>query len=199
MNLYPIGKPLAKLYYHLFFKITVIGSENIPKQGGVLICSNHLSNFDPPFIGVSISRELSFIAKSELFKVPVLGVLLRHLNSFPVRRGEGDRGAIRVALKLIREGHALLLFPEGHRNLNQDAQLKQALSGAGFFALKTDAVVVPCAIIGRYKFRSKMKIVFGKPVDTTAMKNQKLKSSEASAVIMRQIQALLDEHAGPTA
>jgi 1-acyl-sn-glycerol-3-phosphate acyltransferase len=198
LNLYTIGKNLAKLYCHLNFKIQVIGLENIPEHDGMLICSNHLSNFDPPMVGTQIARPLSFIAKSELFKVPVLGQLLPHLNAFPIRRGEGDRGAIRLALKLIREGHALLLFPEGHRNL-EHTPMKRGLSGAGFFALKTDAVVIPCAIIGEYKFRSKMKVVFGKPVDTTVMKNQKLKSADASLAIMQHIQALLDEYTGPTA
>ncbi|MCO7127046.1 1-acyl-sn-glycerol-3-phosphate acyltransferase [Sporolactobacillus shoreicorticis] len=198
MNLYSFGKPIVKLFYQLTFKIQVIGLENVPGQGGVLICSNHLSNFDPPMVGVSLSRPLSFVAKSELFDIPGFGRLLSHLNAFPIRRGTGDRGALRLAIKLIREGHALLIFPEGHRNL-EHAPMKKGLSGAGFFALQTDAVVLPCAIIGNYRFRSTMKIIFGKPINTKEMKELKLKSSEASAVIMEHIQALLDEHTGPTA
>ncbi|MCO7176765.1 lysophospholipid acyltransferase family protein [Sporolactobacillus kofuensis] len=198
MNLYSIGKPIVNVIYHVLFKITVIGSENIPEQGGVLICSNHMSNFDPPFVGVSMKRKLSFLAKAELFKIPLIGWIFWHLRAFPVRRGAGDRGAIRTALELLRDGHVLLMFPEGHRNL-EHSRMKKGLSGAGFFALKTDAVVVPCAIIGTYKFRSKMKIIFGTPIDTTIMKDQRLKSSEATTVVMEHIQALLDEHTGPTA
>ncbi|MCQ2010083.1 MAG: lysophospholipid acyltransferase family protein [Sporolactobacillus sp.] len=198
MNLYSFGKTLVKVFYKLTFRIQVIGRENVPEQGGTLICSNHLSNFDPPMIGISLARPLSFVAKSELFNIPGFGRLLSHLNAFPIKRGTGDRGALRVAVKLIREGHALLIFPEGHRNL-EHTPLKKGLSGAGFFALQTDAVVVPCAIIGNYKFRSKMKIIFGKPINTKEMKELKMKSSEASAIIMKHIQALLDEYTEPTA
>ncbi|MCL1631843.1 1-acyl-sn-glycerol-3-phosphate acyltransferase [Sporolactobacillus sp. CPB3-1] len=198
MNLYSIGKPVVSWFYHLNFKIQVIGQEHIPLHGGTLICSNHISNFDPPFVGINVPRELSFVAKSELFKIPGFNWLLSRLNAFPIKRGSGDRGALRLAMKLLNEGHALLMFPEGHRNLN-DASLQKGLSGAGFFSLKTNATVVPCAIIGHYKFRSQMKVIFGKPIDTDRMKKNELKSSEASAIIMKHIQALIDQYTEPTA
>lgn len=192
MSLYGIGKPVVKWYYRILFRMTVQGTENIPDAGGVLICCNHLSNFDPPLVGISIRRRLSFIAKEELFNIPVLKTLLRHLNAFPVKRGAGDRGAIRLALHLLNNGHALLIFPEGHRN--KGTKLLKGLSGAGFFALRTDAVIVPCAIVGHYRFRSRMQVVFGKPVDVQEIKQQGLRPAEASAVIMSHIQKLLDEH-----
>ncbi|TGA98139.1 1-acyl-sn-glycerol-3-phosphate acyltransferase [Sporolactobacillus shoreae] len=190
MSLYSFGKPIVYAFYKIFFRISVEGVENIPNEGGVLICSNHLSNFDPPLIGILIKRSLSFVAKEELFKIPFLGRLLRHLQAFPIKRGSGDRGAIRTAMQLLRNGHALLIFPEGHRNPN--APLRQGLSGAGFFALKTDASIIPCAIIGHYGFRERMKVVFGSPIDSDLLKRQINKSSEASAVIMKHIQELLD-------
>lgn len=198
MNLYSIGKPLVALYLRFGFKIQVIGRENVPDQGGALICCNHLSNFDPPLVGTVLSRPLSFVAKEELFKIPLFGAVLRRLNAFPIRRGTGDRGAIRLAMKLLREGHALLIFPEGHRNLKH-TKMQHAYSGAGFFALKTNAVVVPCAIIGRYKFRGKMKIVFGNPLNMEELKDRKLKSSEVTAIIMQHIEQLIATHTGSTA
>ncbi|WP_100488118.1 lysophospholipid acyltransferase family protein [Sporolactobacillus pectinivorans] len=192
MSLYSIGKPLVAFFYSLCFRMSVEGVENIPKDGGVLICCNHLSNFDPPLVGISMKRSLSFVAKEELFEIPLFGRLLRHLHAFPIKRGTGDRGAIRTAVGLLNAGHALLIFPEGHRNPN--APLRKGLSGAGFFALKTDATVIPCAIIGHYGFRKKVKIVFGEPIDSKMLKNQKKKSSEASAAIMNGIQQLLDQY-----
>ncbi|GGL47027.1 lysophospholipid acyltransferase family protein [Sporolactobacillus putidus] len=193
MSIYSIGKPLVALFYKLYFRVTVEGQENIPDRGSVLFCCNHRSNFDPPLIGISIARDLSFVAKEELFEIPLFGRLLRHLHAFPIRRGTGDRGALRVAVRLLGEGHTLLIFPEGTRNRSSN-RLQKGLSGAGFFALKTDAVVIPCAIIGQYKFRGKIKVVFGPPIDTASMKSEKLRSTEASAVIMEHILQLLDQH-----
>ncbi|RYM05441.1 1-acyl-sn-glycerol-3-phosphate acyltransferase [Sporolactobacillus sp. THM7-7] len=192
MNLYSISRPVVRLFYRLCFRYTVEGREHIPKHGAVIICSNHLSNFDPPFIGICSPRTLSFLAKEELFKVPVLGWLVRNLHAVPVNRGAGDRQAIRTALRLLREGCALLIFPEGHRN--RGPNLNKGLSGAGFFALKTDATVIPCAIIGKYKFQKPMKVVFGPPIETDSMKRRKMKSSEASAIIMSHIERLLEEN-----
>ncbi|RYL94872.1 1-acyl-sn-glycerol-3-phosphate acyltransferase [Sporolactobacillus sp. THM7-4] len=192
MSLYSIGKPLVRLFYKFCFRYEVSGSENIPKDGAVLICCNHLSDFDPPLVGISTSRVMSFLAKEELFRIPLFGRLIKMLHAVPIRRGSGDRAAIRTALNLLRSGHTLLIFPEGHRNRSN--RLKKGLPGAGFFALNTDAAVIPCAIIGEYKLWRKMKVVFGPPVDTDSMKRQKMKSSEASSVIMMHIQRLLDEN-----
>ncbi|CAM3159083.1 lysophospholipid acyltransferase family protein [Sporolactobacillus spathodeae] len=190
MSLYFIGKPLAGIFYRFYFRIEVKGQENLPDEGPVLICCNHRSNFDPPLIGISLKRQLSFVAKEELFQVPVLGSILRQVNAFPIKRGTGDRGAIRLALNLLRQGHALLIFPEGTRNHTGD--LKKGLSGAGFFALNSNATVIPCAIIGNYKFRAKLTVVFGKPINTAALKEGRVKSSEASSVIMDQIRRLIE-------
>lgn len=192
MNLYSIGKPVVSLFYHFWFRIEVIGRENIPEQGGVLICCNHISDYDPPMVGISTDRELSFVAKEELFSIPLFGWLISHLNAFPIRRGTGDRGALRLAIRLLEKGHALLIFPEGHRN--PDGRLRKGMSGAGFFALKTSAVIIPCAIIGKYKFRKKMRVVFGPPLNLTAIKAEKPRASEVSAAIMAHIQKLLDQY-----
>lgn len=192
MSLYTFGKPIVTWFYRILFPITVEGAENIPDSSGVLICSNHLSNFDPPLVGISTRRQLSFIAKEELFHIPLLKTLLRHLNAFPIKRGAGDRGAIRLAIRLLNDGHALLIFPEGHRNSGM--KIRKGLAGAGFFALHTNAVIVPCAIIGRYKFRRRMTVAFGTPVNIGKLKEQSLRPIEVSAVIMSHIQKLLDAH-----
>ncbi|MFT8362375.1 MAG: lysophospholipid acyltransferase family protein [Sporolactobacillus sp.] len=191
MNLYSIGKPIVNVFYHLCFHIEVEGVENIPERGAVLICCNHRSNFDPPLVGVSMARDLSFVAKAELFRFRLIGWVFHQVHAFPIKRGTGDRGAIRLAVNLLRAGHALLIFPEGTRN--HTGQLKKGLSGAGFFALNTDAVVIPCAIIGKYKFRSRLIVRFGKPIDSTEWKARRMKAAEASSIIMDHIGQLLGE------
>ncbi|MBM7645311.1 1-acyl-sn-glycerol-3-phosphate acyltransferase [Scopulibacillus daqui] len=192
MSLYSFGKPIVSGLFKLFFRYKVIGEENVPKDGGVLLCSNHLSNFDPPMIGCACPRELSFMAKAELFKIPLLKQLITRLNAIPVKRGHSDRQAFKMTMKLLEEGKTMTIFPEGTRNKTD--QLKKGLSGAGFFALRTNAHVVPCAIIGSYKLFKPIKVVFGEPIDFSELKSRKAKPAEATEIIMTHIQALIDQH-----
>lgn len=192
MSLYIFGRGLVAAFYKLLFRYEVTGAEHIPSEGGVLICSNHMSNFDPPLVGIVSPRELSFLAKDELFKVPLFGRLIRHLHAFPIRRGAGDRQALKKGLSLLRDGHTMLIFPEEHRNKTN--HLKKGKPGAGFFALKSEATVIPCALIGSYKIFRPMKVIFGEPLDMTALKAQKSRPAEVTDAIMARIQELIDEH-----
>ncbi len=85
--------------------------EHFPKEGGVLLCSNHIDNLDPPVVGVAAPRPVSFMAKEELFNVPILGKILPGIHAFPVRRGMSDREALRKGLRFLKEGEVLGLFP----------------------------------------------------------------------------------------
>lgn len=143
--LYPLGKFLVSVLFKILFKIKVIGKENIPKNGPVIICSNHISNYDPPTVGMTAPRTIHFMAKEELFEKKGLGFILRNVNAFPVKRGMRDRNALRKGLKLLDEGKVLGLFPEGTRS--KDGVVKKGLAGAGFFAMRSNATVIPCAII----------------------------------------------------
>lgn len=170
----------------------VIGKENFPKEGGVLLCTNHIHNFDPPIVGIVSPRTIHFMAKEELFKMPILRNLLPHLNAFPVKRGMSDREALRKGLKVLKEGHVLGLFPEGTRS--KTGELGKGLAGAGFFALRTEAAVVPCAIIGPYKAFSKLRVVYGKPIDMAKLREEKASPERATEVIMNEIQRIIDTH-----
>lgn len=132
------------------------------------------------------------MAKQELFNVPILKGLLPRLGAFPVRRGMSDKQALRTALNLLKDGKMIGLFPEGTRS--KDGQLGKGLAGAGFFALRSDAAVVPCAIIGPYKMWKPIKLVYGKPIDFTELKQNKGSADEATQKIMAEIQLLIDEH-----
>ena len=105
--LYPLGKFLVSVLFKILFKIKVIGKENIPKNGPVIICSNHISNYDPPTVGMTAPRTIHFMAKEELFEKKGLGFILRNVNAFPVKRGMRDRNALRKGLKLLDEGKVL--------------------------------------------------------------------------------------------
>ncbi len=194
MSVYSFAKNLVYLVLKPIYRFDVIGQENFPKEGGVLLCSNHIENLDPPVVGINSPRDVHFMAKEELFSAPILKQLLPRLLAFPVKRGMSDREALRQGLGLLKDGKVLGLFPEGTRS--KDGQLQKGLAGAGFFALRTDAAVVPCAIIGPYRKFKKLKIVFGEPIRFEEYKQEgkKLNAEEATNIIMENIAKLIEEH-----
>lgn len=192
MNLYTFGKALVKTALTPLYRFEIVGTEKFPEQGGILLCSNHIHALDPPVVGMTSPRTVHFMAKEELFKVPVLGKLLPQVNAFPVKRGMSDREALRSALRILKNGDVVGLFPEGTRST--DGVLKKGLSGAGFFALRGNADVMPCAIIGPYKPFRKVKVVYGDPVLMEPFRERKASAEEVTAVIMASIQQLLDEN-----
>lgn len=189
MNLYPLGKALISALFYPFYRIKVIGKENFPKEGGVLLCTNHIDNLDPPVVGITCPRTVHFMAKEELFELPILKGILPRVKAFPVKRGMSDRQAMRTALSLLKEGKVVGLFPEGTRS--KDGQLQKGLAGAGFFALRGDAIVMPCAIIGPYKPLKPLKVVYGKPIDMAPYRERKASAEEVTAVIMEEIAKLI--------
>lgn len=130
------------------------------------------------------------MAKEELFEKKWIGWLLKNLHAFPVKRGMRDRQALRTGLKILDEGHTLGLFPEGTRS--KTGELGKGLAGAGFFALRSKAVIIPCAITGPYKLFGKVKVVYGKPISIEQMRRQKASPQEVTDKIMEEIQQLLN-------
>lgn len=164
--IYEIAKFLIKCYYKMRFKITIIGEDRVPASGPVMLCSNHVSDFDPPLIGLALDRQLSFFAKSELFELPVIGKVFPSLNAIPVSRGKSDRAALKTSINALKEDRCLLIFPEGHRNKGDIKQLQNLQEGASFIASKSEAPIVPVIIKGKYNRKNGVTIVFGKPINT---------------------------------
>ncbi|MFD2168721.1 lysophospholipid acyltransferase family protein [Tumebacillus lipolyticus] len=195
MVLYRFFRALFRGFFKIFYRWQVIGRENIPQEGGLLVCANHISNLDPPLVGSAMERPLSFMAKDSLFKIPVFGAGIRSVGAFPVRRGAGDRGAIRASLELLSAGKALCLFPEGTRS--KTGEVNKGQGGAAMLALRANAEVVPAAIIGPYRPFRPVKIVYGQPVDLSAYRGKKTNSEmieKATEDIMNAIRQLLAEH-----
>lgn len=190
LNLYPVGRVPIYAYFKLFHRLEIVGKENVPKQGGVLLCGNHINILDPPLVGAASPRDVHFMAKAELFEVPVLKSLLPQIKAFPVKRGAVDRQALKTGLKVLEEGKVLGLFPEGTRS--KDGKIGKALAGAGFFALKSNAYVVPCGVIGSYKSFTKIKVVFGKPIPFSEMRQSKVSAQEAAGTIMESVRLLVE-------
>ena len=130
-----------------YTRITVRGIENVPAAGPLVIAANHLNDADPLILIARIPRRIVFMAKVELFRVPLLGQLLRAFGAFPVRRNEADLSALRWATGELRQGLALGIFPEG-RTSTRGARLQEAWPGAALLALRAEAPVLPVAITG---------------------------------------------------
>ena len=160
----------TKFLSFLFFPRTVKGWENLPKEGAYILASNHISNLDPPILGISTLRRIHFMAKVELFKNPLVGWWLKQLWAFPIQRGKADFGALKVALQLLQSGQPVLLFPEGTRRVGDE--LLKPQTGVGFLAVKSKVPVVPvyikdCKAVmppgAKFFKRSQVTVTYGKP------------------------------------
>ncbi|WP_010530833.1 lysophospholipid acyltransferase family protein [Lentibacillus jeotgali] len=192
MSLYKVAKWAVSAVFYPLFRIRVIGKKNVPKDGPVIICSNHTSNLDPPVVGITSPRDIYFMAKGELFEKPFLRKLLTGIQAFPVKRGISDRNALRKGLKILEQGNTLGLFPEGTRS--KTGQLGKPLAGAGFFALRSSATIIPCAIIGSYKPGSRLTVIYGEAVDMQSYRDSKASAKEAADAIMTEIGNLIENH-----
>jgi 1-acyl-sn-glycerol-3-phosphate acyltransferase len=144
--LYRTLKWITVALMRLGFRLEVRGREHVPRSGPVLLVSNHVSVLDPPFVGGAAPRELYFLAKEELFAIPGFGRLIRALNARPVRRDGSDSRALKLALRLLAEDRALLIFPEGTRGV--EGRLREGKPGAGMLAVASGAPVVPVYVSG---------------------------------------------------
>lgn len=196
---YSFLRNLCRIFYLIVFRITIIGKENIPKEkGGYIIASNHVSNNDPPVVGITFKGKYNFMAKEELFhKNPIFTWLITKLGAFPVKRGAKDGAqAIQKALESLKNGRIFVIFPEGTRS--KDGELGRAKSGVTLIAAQAKVPVVPVFIkYGRKKFRREIQISVGEMIpaerfDVDIEDRKMLK--QVSATIMDEI-AKLKENA----
>ena len=146
----------------LLRRMKVYGRENIPQQGGLLVVSNHVSYWDPVVVGSALKRKVHFMAKSELFAIPVLGTIISWCSAFPVSRVGTDQKAVRSALQYLRQGEVVGIFPEGTRS--HTSEFLDPHLGAAMLAVHGNAAVLPVAVIGTRGFLGKVKVVIGRPL-----------------------------------
>ncbi|MCU0306200.1 MAG: 1-acyl-sn-glycerol-3-phosphate acyltransferase [Thermoleophilia bacterium] len=144
-------------------RFRVRGREHIPRRGGVLVVSNHVSQADPPLVGyATIPRRSYYMAKSELFRIRGLAWYIRALGAFPVVRGSPDRNSIRMARDLLARGECVIMFPEGTRTTS--GHLRPGFPGAGLLGLEPGITIVPAAIWGSQHPFGPVRVRFGPPV-----------------------------------
>ncbi len=139
--LYRIQRFIIRTLLRSYIRLIVKGNENVPANGSVIIAANHCSYLDPPLIGLGLPRQVTYLAKEELFSIPLLGWWLRSIGSYPVARGKGDIRVIKTALRLLKEDKTILIFPEGTRS--SDGNLQPLEKGLAWLALKAGVSVLP--------------------------------------------------------
>ncbi len=165
-----VARVVTGFVFRIIFNLKFEGTENVPSEKGFMVCSNHRANLDPIFVAQKVKCHLRFMAKIELFKNKFAAALITSLGAFPVERGKGDMTAINTAENAIKNGDALVMFPEGTRS--KDGKLLKFKSGAVMIAGQTGADILPVGISfsGKLKFRTKVTVRYGKLI-----KNEELK------------------------
>jgi len=185
--------PVVKPVFKAVFKIEVFGLENIPPEP-CIVASNHRSYLDPPVLNAVFPEPLIFVAKEELFKIPIFGKLISHMGAIPIKRGAGDVQALNTVLELLEKGCKVCIFPEGTRA--EPGQFLRPKPGVGLLAIKSKKKVLPVYIDGTDKVMpkgksfpkpgAKIRVFVGKPKDYSHEKNYR----EVAIKIMEEIKAL---------
>lgn len=195
--LYYFGRGLLRILASVMFDFKAYGIKHIPRTGGVLIVSNHQSYLDPALSAIQVLRPASFLGKSELFENAIFGAIIRRLNAFPVRQGQGDVGAVRETINRLREGHVLTMFPEGGRS--ETAEIEPMQAGVGLIVRRAGPTVkvVPAAVCGAFEAWSRhrklptprpVRLKYGPPMSLSH-----LDKDEIITIIDREIRRLYGE------
>jgi 1-acyl-sn-glycerol-3-phosphate acyltransferase len=183
----------------VYFRLSIRGWRNIPAEGPVLLVSNHGSHLDPPLLSTVCRRRLAFLAKAELFENKVFAGLIGGLGAFPIKRGAGDRAALKTSVALLRKGYPMLMFPEGNRTTT--GELGEAKTGvAMLLAQVPETAIVPVRIDGNFQawppgakfpFPRRIRITVGKAFRVSDLKDlpeqKKQLYHEIGQQIMRRI------------
>lgn len=195
MSFYRFARGLASGVLRLMFRIRIEGLENLPKDQTFVVCANHKSNLDPPFLGLSLPITLRYMAKEELFRNKLFGSLLRAVGAFPIRRGKSDVGALRAAVKMLENGECVAIFPEGARGKHKD-HLRKGKQGAALIAVKAGVNILPVGIEGEYKLFSKMTLRVGKLISLEEYAGQKVDSEVLQQITDGALMPAIAELAG---
>lgn len=193
--LYRIIRGIAFIYAYIVYKIKIVGLENVPQNGGAVICANHQSFNDVILLAISNKRQLYFMGKEELFKFKPIAYLFKKLGAFPVKRGKGDVTAVEQAKDVVKSGKLFMIFPEGTRT---KGEMLRAKSGAALIASACESDIVPVAIkySNNRHFFCKATISFGKPFSVPKVDMEmggRKTIREVSDKIMSNIKELYDK------
>lgn len=194
-NFYSRAKFIVAPLFRFFMRVKARGVENVPEDGGLILCANHIAAIDVISIGAVCPRQLTFVAKKELFKVPLLGGLVKALGAIKVDRGASDVGAIKASVAAAERGKVLSIFPQGHRYPGVNPATTPIHHGAALIAYHSKCDVLPVSINvknGRYGFLKKVEVVFGKPIKYSELGFENGGRDEYEAATKKMFDAVTD-------
>jgi len=201
---YRISRIIFEIWMRILFHLHVVGKENIPSRPYIIVC-NHSSLVDPPFVAMAFKRhDVSFLTKEELFSHPIIGIWTKNVECIPIRRGSASAKGLKEALKRVKEGKVIGIFPEGTRSL--DGSLQEAKKGVGFLIRKAAVPVVPVyvknsqkalPVVGGVKVGTNIYLKIGKPIAPDRFFKMtatgKADYEEIANVVMKEISVLKEE------
>ena len=193
MSFYKFVIGIFTVFSKVFYKYEVIGAENVPNDGNIILAANHKSNLDPVFVASAIkNRTVVTIGKKELFKNKVLASILNKLNVIPIDRDNPGTSTIKTILKKLKEGYAIGIFPEGTRVKGNG--FGEAKAGLALFADKGKANVIPISIISNYKLFNKVTIYIDKPISFEEYYKQKLSTEDYERLSSDVLEVIKDNY-----
>ncbi|MHB8106790.1 MAG: lysophospholipid acyltransferase family protein [Candidatus Cryosericum sp.] len=202
--LYELVVPVGRVLFKTFFRLQVIGLENVPRHGPVLVCGNHCSYLDPMLASLALPRKVYSLSAKEFYQQPLLRPFIRRLGAVRIdRESLADKGALQTVLAIMDHGGLCMIYPEGHRS--PDGRLQKPHNGAAFLAVKSGAPVVPMAVIGSYECWPRQRRIprigritvrIGKPVTYHLPPESESRKENLTAIsvdIMDRIRTLQDQ------
>lgn len=202
---YAAARLILLLFFKLFYNLRVYGREKLPKDGGYILASNHMSFLDPPVVACAMKRQVNYMAREELFDIPLLGALIKCLRALPIKRDFQDMRAVREAVRRLKNGEPILLFPEGTRG--GGGEILDAKLGVSFIARLARSPIVPVYLKGTDKalprgakfFRpAKISAYFGDAINSNEFEgkgviDKKVFDRNVTAEVMRSIRKLQEK------
>ncbi len=194
-----VYKVLSGLVRRLY-RVEIIGAENEPERGPFIVCANHISNHDVVILAACLKHQVRYLAKAELFRIPLLSQLIKAFGAYPLKRGQGDVGALKKTIKLLEDGEVVGFFPQGHRYPGVHPNTTRPQPGIGLITVRSQATVLPVAICAK-KYRMhlfrKTRIIIGKPIEYSEylpLENNKTDYDKISERIFGDICALTEQN-----
>lgn len=197
--LYTFARFIFFLFFKMFFRLKIVGRENFPMTGPVIVAPNHASFLDPIIVGVGAPRKLSYLARDTLFRFRPFATALKWAHVSPIKRETGDVNAFKTALSKLKQGEPLLIFPEGTRS--KDGDLQEPKLGIGFLQNNSRAAILPCYVKGaveawprhsKFPRSRRVSVYFGRPLnlDMEFSSNKKELYLQVAREVMRSIREL---------
>ncbi len=164
-------------FFNIFYPYKIHGKENIPEGGAVFVC-NHFRAVDCGFVADAYSKDIFFLAKKELFKNKFLGRIIKSFGGIPVDRDNPDMKSMMTALRVLKDGHKLTIFPEGTRNKTGTTELQEIKGGSVIFAIKAKCPIVPLMLNGKARFLRKTHLIIGNPFELSDYYSKKIDDND---------------------